>query len=294
MAEWDQILYRKILNESGILYDKDSSNNYMTIKDVTQYLESIAPLRFQEDYDNSGLIVGDPSTQVTGILISLDAIESVIDDAIAQGCNLIVSHHPIVFRGIKKFDPTSYVNRCIIKAIKHDIGLYSIHTNLDNVLSSGVNQRICQQLGLRDVSLLKPQRKHRHEKDYVVGSGCIGELPEGIEELTFLSFVKDKMKTGIIRHTSLSGQKVEKIAVCGGSGSFLLSSAIAAEADVFITADFKYHEFFDADGKIIICDIGHYESEQYTIDLLAELLRKKFPTFALHFTQVNTNPVQYF
>jgi len=199
-----------------------------------------------------------------------------------------------VFRGIKKFDYSTYVNRCIIKAIKHDIALYAIHTNLDNVLHNGVNQRIGEQLGLQAIEPLKPSGKHIGEENYIVGAGCIGTLEQPMEEQAFLQHVKASMKAGIVKHTALLEKPISKVAICGGSGSFLLSAAIAQGADCFITSDFKYHEFFDADGKLVICDIGHYESEQYTIDLLAELLREKFPTFALHFTKVNTNPVRYF
>ncbi len=265
----------------------------MLIRDVTSYLEEIAPLSLQEEYDNAGLIVGDPDKLVTGVMVSLDAIEEVIDDAIDKGCNLVVSHHPIVFRGIKKFNANNYVHRCIIKAIKHDIALYAIHTNLDNVLQNGVNQRICDRIQLSNIRILR-EKSEFHTHNDAVGSGCIGTLPQPMNPTRFLTHLKKSMNIKVIKHTKLLDHNIETVAVCGGSGSFLLPDAKAAKADCFVTSDYKYHEFFDADGQLMICDIGHYESEQYTIDLLAELLSKKFPTFALHFTKVNTNPVQYF
>lgn len=260
----------------------------MKVSDIISRLEQIAPPHLQESYDNAGLITGHPDQEVTGVLFSLDAIETVVDEAIQKGCNLIVSHHPIVFRGLKRFNGANYVERTVIKAIRHEIALYAIHTNLDNVLHRGVNERIAQRLGLQNIQILAPKAGMPD-----IGAGITGSLPQPMNELDFLHQIKTAMHTRCIRHTALTGKMVQKIAVCGGSGSFLLSDAVKAGADVFITADFKYHEFFDADHHIVIADIGHYESEQFTIPLLFEIISEKFPNFALHLTGVNTNPVHY-
>ena len=261
----------------------------MTIKDITLYLESIAPAHLQESYDNAGLIVGHPDTEVTGVLTSLDCTEEIIEEAKARGCNLVVAHHPIVFRGLKRFNGANYVERTVIKAIKEDVAIYAIHTNLDNVRHRGVNERIAQRLGLKDLRLLSPK-----DEEGAVGSGMVGELPEPLAETDFLRHLKARMDVAVVKHTPLLGDPVRTVALCGGSGGFLLGAAKKAGAQVFVTADYKYHEYFDADGEIVICDIGHYESEQFTTQLLAELLMEKFPTFAVLCTERNTNPVRYF
>ncbi len=367
----------------------------MKIKDITRFLETIAPPQYQEGYDNSGLIVGEPMTEVTGVLVSLDCIEMIIDEAIERGCNLVVAHHPIVFQGLKRFTGKNYVERTILKAIKNDIAIYAIHTNLDNMLHSGVNTRICERLGLTNYRILAPKKQtlmklttfvpkpqtqavlnalfaagagqigdykncsfrtegvgtfmpigaakpvigdlgkaetveeHRIEviferflekkimsalrsahpyeevayylhvlenENLTVGSGMIGEIAkdtEGVSELDFLQFLKEKMGVSCIKYTALLNRKIKKVAVCGGAGGFLLNQAIGAGADIFITADYKYHEFFDADGKILIADIGHFESEQFTIDLLQELLQKQFAELIVFSTKNITNPVNY-
>ena len=363
----------------------------MIIEDVTNYLESIAPLDYQESYDNAGLIVGNYKNDVSGVLVCLDSTEKIVDEAIARNCNLIVAHHPIIFSGLKKITGKNYVEKTVIKAIKNDIAIYAIHTNLDNMLN-GVNEIIGRKLGLLNTKVLLPSNNtlrklitfvpvyylekvreslfhsgagkmgnydecsfnslgqgtflagsdtnafvgvkgERHleseEKLEVIysidkqsavlssllsshpyevpaydilqlqndnsdiGAGLIGELKNGIDEVTFLNSLKVTMKTDCIRYTDLLGKKIKKVAVCGGSGSFLLKNAIHQNADVFISGDFKYHEFFDAENRIVIADIGHFESEQYTIELLAEKLKEKFTTFAVCFTEVNTNPVNY-
>ncbi|MFT6000995.1 MAG: dinuclear metal center YbgI/SA1388 family protein [Neolewinella sp.] len=261
----------------------------MTIGDITTHLESIAPAHLQESYDNAGLIVGDPATEVTGVLTSLDCTEEIIAEAKAKGCNLVVAHHPIVFRGLKRFNGSNYVERTVIKAIKEDVAIYAIHTNLDNVRHQGVNERIAQRLGLENLRLLGPK-----DDDGTIGSGMVGELPVALQETAFLRHLKDRMDTPVIKHTQLLEQQVKTVALCGGAGGFLLSQAKKAGAQVFVTSDYKYHEFFDADGDLVICDIGHYESEQYTTQLLAELLSKKFRTFAVLCTGRITNPVRYF
>jgi dinuclear metal center YbgI/SA1388 family protein len=363
----------------------------MKIAEVIAYLESLAHPSLQEHYDNAGLLTGNPAAECTGIICSLDATEEVIKEAMDKKCNLIVAHHPIIFGGLKKITGRNYVERTIISAIKNDIAIYAIHTNLDNVID-GVNGRMAAVLGLQDITILSPkdntlrklftfapvdhaaavrdaifaagaghignysecsfntegtgtfkagqgtdphvgtigERHHENEVkievifpgylehrvvaalmkahpyeevayDVVVltnahpqtGAGLVGQLAQPEEENAFLQRVKKAFGAGIIRHTALRGRPVTRVAVCGGAGSFLVSKALSAGADVFITADMKYHEFFDADGRMIIADIGHYESEQFTISLLAERLEQKFPTFAVLKTAVRTNPVYY-
>lgn len=281
----------------------------MQLKTITSYLESIAPLSLQEEYDNSGLIIGDGETEVLGALICLDCTEAVVDEAIKKNYNLIIAHHPIVFSGLKKITGKNYVQRVVLKAIQNKIAIYAIHTNLDNVFQ-GVNKKICDKLGLEKCKILavkppSPQGEglglpagQAGMRRGEVGAGMIGILSKPMTEIAFLNKVKKVFCTktqnvASLRHTALLGKKVSKIAVCGGSGSFLLNAAIEAKADVFVTADFKYHQFFDADNKVVIADIGHYESEQFTKELIRDLLKQKFPIFATHLTEVNTNPVNY-
>lgn len=261
------------------------------IREVIEFLEEIAPLDLQEDYDNSGLIYGFPDAKITGIVFSLDLTEEVLHEAMNKGCNLVISHHPIIFRGIKKFTG-HYVDRVVALAIKNDISIYAIHTNLDNVLENGVNGKIANILRLEETSVLKP--KPGMELSEEIGSGVIGYLNKPMEEVVFLDYLKEKMDLKVLKHTALLNKKIEKVSICGGSGSFLLSAAKQVNADVFITADFKYHEFFEADGDIMIIDIGHYESERFTINLLYELITKNFSNFAAHCTKVNTNPIKYY
>ena len=347
----------------------------MKLYKIIQYLESIAPSSYQESYDNAGLIVGDPNTSIKGVLVCLDSTEAIVDEAKKKKCNVIIAHHPIVFKGLKKLNGKNYVERTIIKAIKNDICIYAIHTNLDNVYHNGVNTKIAQKLGLKNQEILSPKQNmvkfHFYLKDKqikvlqkaavrnkvhkafnniysllavnknvkqdealikcettvaanevsslvnfiktstksstlkydssptqeanpIVGSGVIGSLANPILPSTFFKRLKSSMELKGFRHTAILDKKIQKIAVCGGSGGFLLPHAIRNGADIFITSDYKYHEFFDADGKIIIADIGHYESEQYTIELLHGLITKKFSNFASHCTKISTNPVFYY
>ncbi|MBK9985045.1 MAG: Nif3-like dinuclear metal center hexameric protein [Saprospiraceae bacterium] len=259
--------------------------------ELIQYLESVAPLHLQEKYDNSGLLVGSSSADVKGVLICLDCTEDVLDEAVQKGCNVVISHHPAIFYGLKQITGTSLTERLVIKAIKEDLILYAIHTNLDNILQNGVNERIAKQLDLNVEGILRPISTGTNE---ICGAGIIGAYSSPKTESEFLGLLKARMKTGVIRHSKLLGRPLQRVAVCGGSGSFLLEDAIREGAQVFVTADYKYHGFFDADDKLIICDIGHYESEQYTINVLHELISSKFATFAAHCTQLNTNPVHYF
>jgi dinuclear metal center YbgI/SA1388 family protein len=364
----------------------------MKIKEIISFLELVAHPSLQEDYDNTGLVTGDSSWECTGIICSLDAIEEVVEEAVQKKCNLIVAHHPIIFSGIKKLNGKNYIEKTIIRAIKNDIAIYAIHTNLDNVLN-GVNGKMASLLGLKNCSILRPKEntlrklftyvpiekadmvrnalfkagggqignysecsfntegigtfkagegtdpyvgekglqhqekemkveiifpgfleqkmvtalKDAHPYEEVayevvsltnrhpsIGSGIVGELPEETDEKAFLAHLKKIFRLSVIRHTELLEKPVKKVALCGGAGSFMIFNALGAGADIYITADMKYHEFFDANDQILIADIGHYESEQFTINLLQELLLQKFPTFAVLKTGVVTNPVKYF
>lgn len=363
----------------------------LTVKEITDHLESLAPPAYQESYDNSGLLTGYPAQPVTGILITLDCTEAVVEEAIDRHCNLIVAHHPIIFKGLKKLTGSNYVERTVIKAIRNNIAIYAIHTNLDNV-RSGVNRKICEKIGLKNMAILLPKsevltklvtfipkahteivmaalhaagagqignyencsfridgtgtfrpnekanpaigerfmqevveetrvevifpgylegkilrelkKAHPYEEvayyltelkntNQEVGSGMVGELDTAQEPYEFLKRLKTSMDLKVIRHTRLLDHPIKKIAVCGGSGSFLLPQARQAGAQMYITADFKYHEFFDAEDALIIADIGHYESEVFTRELLGEVLTKKFPTFAINFSRIVTNPISY-
>ncbi len=363
----------------------------MKLKEITSYIESFAPLAFQEDYDNAGLIVGNPQQDITGVLITVDVIEEVVDEAITKGLNLILAHHPIIFSGLKKITGKNYIERVVIKAIQNDIAIYAAHTNLDSVWG-GVNSRIADKLDLMNQRILSPIsgeliklvyfvpteqadatrdavfsagagvignydqcsynlegkgsfragnntnpfvgnkgeihfenevrvetifpkylknkvvsaliKSHPYEEvaydlyplqnDYDrAGLGIVGELKQEITESQFLQKLKEVFSADCIRHTKLLNKPIKKVAVCGGSGSFLLKNAINANADIFVSGDFKYHQFFDAENKIVIADIGHFESEQVTKELFYELLTKKFPKFAIRLTEINSNPINY-
>ena len=363
----------------------------MKIYQITDYLEKIAPLEYQEAYDNSGLIIGNKNENISRILITLDCTEEVIEEAILNKCELIISHHPIIFSDIKKLNYNHYTERVIVKAIRNNIAIYACHTNLDNVIK-GVNGRIADKLNLTNRVVLShkknilrqlvvycplnkseelkealfhagagklgdydccsfsseglgtfhPKEKSNpyigekgeihyeketrievvyHTKDennilsamrtihpyeeiahqiYIIpntnksiGSGLIGELTESVASIEFLRELKKVMNTKCIKHTAITCDNIKYVAVCGGSGAFLIEEAKKHKADIFITSDIKYHQFFDADKKIIIADIGHYESEQYTKDLIYDFLVKKFTKFAILLSKVNTNPINY-
>ena len=362
------------------------------IKDVIAQLETLAPLGYAEGFDNVGLLVGDKNTLVSGVLITHDTLEEVVDEAILKNCNLIISFHPIIFSGIKKFNGQDYVNRVVIKAIKHDIAIYATHTALDSV-QNGVNSTICNQLNLSNRKTLIPKpdyiyklttyaplkdaeslknslfeagagkignydncsfsvtgegtfkgneasnpvigekgKLHRevemqiqvtfekhlkatilkalfanHPYEEVayeviqlenehqnIGMGMIGELENAMDESEFLSFLKKQMNTECVKHSKLLGKKIKKVAVLGGSGSYAIQNARQQNADAYITADLKYHDYYQAENTLVLCDIGHYESEQYTKTLLYEFFTKKMPNFAIVLSETNTNPVNYF
>lgn len=363
----------------------------MKIADILAPLESWAPECYQESYDNAGLLAGSSNWELKGALLSLDLTEEVLQEAIDAGCNLIISHHPVVFKALKRLTGNHFVERILLRAIKEDIALYASHTNLDNMLL-GVNDAIARRLGLAECRILAP-REHSLQKlqTYVpdrdadrlrealflagagsignysgcsfnsqgvgtylgsqqthpykgtpgvahrepetkievvvpvhaasavvrallethpyeevayeltclenphpgIGSGLIGELPEPMEPLEFLQFVRRQMQTDCVRHTRIPKGRIRKVAVCGGAGSFLLGAAKARKADAFLSADFKYHEFFEADNQILIADVGHYESEQFTVDIFYKILTEKIPNFAPLKSCVRTNPINY-
>ena len=363
----------------------------MKVKDFTNYLEQLAPLTYQEEYDNSGLIIGDFNMEVKGVLITLDCNDKVLDEAINNKCNLLITHHPIIFKGLKKINNDSLTDKLVIKAIKNNVAIYSIHTNLDNIVN-GVNSEIAKRLKLKNCRVLsskneclrqlvfycpkenttdlieklcsagagaignynncsfkssgvgtfkplensnpnkgvkgklysskedrvelvflkdkqnkiiqKLQENHPYEeiayqiyildnKIRSIGSGLVGELDEPVDSILFLKQLKKIMNLELIRHTHVNKDVIKKIALCGGSGSFLIDKAIYSNADIFITSDIKYHQFFDIDNKIILADIGHYESEQFTKNLVYDYLTKKFTKFAILLSKVNTNPINY-
>lgn len=362
----------------------------MQIKKIIEALELWAPPSFQESYDNSRLITGDKDWICSGAIVCLDALESVVEEAIEMKANLVIAHHPILFSGLKSLTGKNYIERCIIKAIKNDIAIYAIHTNLDNI-RTGVNDKICDVLGLINRKILSPKKdilkklytyaplnaaehvrsaifesgaghignydqcsfnitgtgtfraqqgaaphigkvgelkreeevkievifpshlenkilenlrkSHPYEEvayeiisldnSAEIGSGMIGDLESAQEVNDFLENVKKLFNCSLIKHTELVHRSITRVSVCGGSGSFLLNDAKRMKADIFISSDYKYHQFFDADGSIIIADIGHYESEQFTMQLICDFLQEKFTNFAVLLTKKNTNPVKY-
>ena len=363
----------------------------MTVQDVINQLHDLAPLNYAEDFDNVGLLVGDKQQLVTGVIVTLDTLEAVVDEAIANKCNLIVSFHPIIFKGLKKLTGSNYVGRVVIKAIQHNIAIFAIHTALDNALQ-GVNSIICDQLQLQNKKILIPQKgtikklqtyvpndkaealrsalfeagagsignydscsfnaegqgtyrgnddsnpaigekgKLHTEKEVAIsvvfnkhlesqvlkalfnahpyeevafevttldntspyiGMGMIGEFAEAMDEKACLDYVKQQMNAPFVRHSQLRNKSIKKIAVLGGSGSFAIGAAKAAGADLLVTADLKYHDFFSAENQIVLADIGHYESEQFTKSFLVDYLSKKITNFAIILSKTNTNPVKY-
>ncbi|QWX84312.1 Nif3-like dinuclear metal center hexameric protein [Cellulophaga sp. HaHaR_3_176] len=364
----------------------------MIVKQITNILEELAPLAYAEDFDNVGLLVGDYNTEVSGVLVTLDTLENVVDEAIEKKCNLIISFHPIIFGGLKKITGSTYVQRVVIKAIQNNIAIYSMHTALDNAIK-GVNYKMCEVLGLTNTKILIPQKstikklttyvpeknaqelkeklfeigagnignysncsfsingigsfkaeenakptigkigethfenecqinitfekaleekiintlKQNHPYEEVayeiitlennnqnIGIGMIGELDKDLDEEAFLTFLKEKMNVSCIRHSKLLNKRIKKVAVLGGSGAFAINAAKQANADVFISSDLKYHQFYEAEGKMIIADIGHYETEQFTKNLLVDYLTKKIPNFAVRLSESKTNPIKYF
>lgn len=261
------------------------------IHTIAHALEQLAPLPLAEGYDNVGLLVGEPHIPCTGVLLSLDCTEAVVDEAIAMGCNMVVSHHPIWFGPRKRLNGEDYVSRTLLKAIRHHIALYAIHTNLDNV-QQGVNRMLAQRLGLQHLRILQPHDATLLPQ-YQAGAGMLGSLPVPTTTHHFLQQVAQALGCSQLRTAGPEGRPVQQVAVCGGSGSFLIGAAIAAGADVLLTADFTYHKYFDHEDKILLIDAGHWETEQFTPELLYSFLTEKFPSFAAYLSKVNTNPVKY-
>lgn len=259
----------------------------MKIKEIVSALERFAPLPLQDGFDNAGLQIGLTEAEATGALLCLDVTEAVIDEAIVSGCNLVISHHPLLFKGYKSITGKDYVERCILKAIKNDIVIYSAHTNLDNA-PGGVNYKIAEKIGLKNVCILDPKADYPES-----GSGVVGELDEPETELEFLKRIKKTFEVGCLKHNKLTGREIQKVALCGGSGAFLLPQAIQSGADVFITGEIKYHEYFGHEPDLLMAEIGHYESEQYTKEIFYSIIRDLFPNFLLQFSKVNTNPIKY-
>ena len=255
--------------------------------EVINEIEKFAPLNIQEHYDNCGIQVGSSSIEVTGILITLDVTEAVVDEAIRLGCNFILSHHPLIFKGIKKITGDDYIQNCLIKAIKNDLLIYAAHTNFDKV-HNGVSALLANKIGLINGEILKT------EADGSYGLGYIGELPQEENAKDFLLRIKEVVGIATIRHSEFpTSKKVKKIALCGGSGAEFMADAIEKNADVYLTADIKYHQFFEVKNDLILADIGHFESEQFIKDLFFELVSKINPKFAIHFSDYKINPIKY-
>ena len=363
----------------------------MTVKDITNYLEELAPLQYAEDFDNVGLLVGNYNSQVTGVLVALDTLETIVDEAISKKCNLIVSFHPIIFSGLKKLNGNNYVERVLLKAIKNDIAIYAMHTALDNSFM-GVSAKMAEVLGLTNTKVLLPKqglikklttyaptndaekirtalfkagagnignyddcsfntdgigtykgnensnptlgvkgKLHSENETFIsvifekhlqnnilkalfeahpyeevaydivttdnlhqnIGMGMIGELADPLTGQDFLNFVKQQFNLQCIKHSKILDRPIKKVALLGGSGSFAIDSAKHLGADIYISSDFKYHDFFKAENHLILADIGHYESEQFTKNLIVDYLTKKFRNFAIVLSEKNTNPINY-
>jgi dinuclear metal center YbgI/SA1388 family protein len=363
----------------------------MLLHKITNELETIAPLYLQEPYDNSGLLIGKRDADISAALITLDVTEEILSEALAKNCNLIIAHHPVIFKGIKSLTGQNSIERIIEQAIKNDIAIYAIHTNLDNV-DNGVNAILSKKIGLVNTrilsaksdllrklvtfcpvdqadivreSIFKAGAGHigkydkcsfntsgegtfrgsedtnpfvgkkgelHHEKEVRIetiypvyresdiirallkahpyeevaydiyplanrsnhiGAGMIGELPKMMAEVDFLKKIKEITGSGCIRHSAFTGKKIKNVAVCGGSGSFLIPQALNHKADIFITGDIKYHDFFNGEGQMVIADVGHFESEQFAKELIYSILIKKIPTFAVQISETNTNSVNY-
>ena len=263
----------------------------IAVQDVCALLEDFAPLAYQEPYDNAGLIVGKRDMPLKGVLVCLDVSEPVIDEALKLGFNMIVSHHPLIFKGVKSITGNNHVNDCLVKAIKNDLAIYAGHTNVDSVIN-GVNGKMAEKLGLTNVSILAlVNAASKPESQY--GLGVVGELKSPVSEEKFLQLVKKTFCCKVLRHSAFTGQKVQRVGICGGSGSEFLNQAIGAGATVFLTGEAHYHDFFTEGLGIMLIDAGHYETEQYTKEVFFDLISKKMPKFAVRISTVEQNAVQY-
>ena len=260
----------------------------MKIKQVLSALERFAPLPLQESWDNAGLQLGLTEVEVSGALLCLDVNEQIVDEAVAKGCNLIVSHHPLLFRGLKQISGADYVQRSVIKAIKHDIVIVSMHTNMDNALD-GVNWKIAERLGLTDCKFFAQKTVDGIE----AGSGVVGNLPLQMDARAFIELVKKQFGVQCAQCNELLQRPISKVAICGGAGDFLLSDAIGEGADAFITGEMHYHQYFGFEQQIQICVIGHYQSEQYTAEIFRDIIQKDCPGVKTFIAETNTNPIVY-
>ena len=260
----------------------------MKIKQVLSALERFAPLPLQESWDNAGLQLGLTEAEVSGALLCLDVNEAIIDEAMRKGCNLIVSHHPLLFRGLKQISGADYVQRCVIKAIKHDIVIVSMHTNMDNALD-GVNWKIAERLGLKEPRFFAQKNIEGLE----AGSGVIGDLPSAMDANTFIELVKNQFHCKYVQCNALLARSISKVALCGGAGDFLLDDAIALGADAFITGEMHYHQYFGHEQQIQICVIGHYQSEQFTSEIFRDIIQGECPGVRTEIAETITNPILY-
>ena len=258
----------------------------MKVKDIIKVIEEFAPLSIQEGWDNSGLCVGSPEDEVSSVLLALDCTPALVDEAVACGADMIVTHHPLIFSGLKKISSDDMTGAAVIKAIKAGISIYAAHTNADKVLS-GVSGAMAQRLGLENVSILADEGEG-------AGLGVVGDLPQPLSPEQALAMVKDKFSLSVIKSSRPSGSQIKRVALCGGSGGSLIAAARKSGAQLYISGDISYHNFFTPEGFMIM-DIGHYESEIDIVAILFSLIKKNFPTFAVRITQnINSNPIYYF
>ena len=265
---------------------KQEQGKRVRVKDILTALESFAPLSLQDDFDNAGLQIGSVDGEVSGVLLCLDVTPEVIEEAVKEGCSVVVSHHPLLFKSLRRVSDETMVEKCVRLAVKNDVTVYSAHTNLDNA-DGGVNFEIARRLDLQNVSFLSPSHYG------VGGSGVIGELAEKEDSRSFLLRVKQVFGVERLMCNGTLSRPIRRVALCGGAGDFLLEKAISAGADCFLTGEVHYHVYFGHEEQIQIAAIGHYESEQYTVDLLARRLQKLFPELMVKKTKINTNPIQY-
>jgi len=258
------------------------------IKDILKEIEQFAPLSLQDSYDNAGVQAGNINAEATGMLICLDVTEAVVDEAIQLGCNLIVAHHPLIFKPLKSIRESNYIGRTIIKACRYGIVIYAAHTNLDNV-AGGVSCKLASLLNLVNVRVLSPLANTSEQ----AGAGVIGELPQPESDIRFLQHIKNLFNVKCIRHSATTGRQISKVAVCGGSGAFLIPEAIACGADIFITGEAKYNDFIDVEDNMILAVTGHYESEICIKNIIYDVISKKMPTFAVQISNMDSNPIKY-
>lgn len=261
----------------------------MTIEKIIEYLDAEVHPEYQEKYDNAGFLLGDPQIECTGVLVAVDLTDDVISEALERNCNLIVTHHPMIFGGVKRITPKDALGRHIFRLIKCDIAVYAAHTNLDN-MKNGVNGILAYQLGLTNCHILR-QMDGQPSED--VGAGMIGELPYPLPVEAFLEQVKMTLRLPVLRIGDIKNQVVSRVAICGGAGSFLIDDAVRQEADVYLTGDLKYHDFQHAQGRVTLADIGHFESEQFTKELIYSIISKKFSNFACFISTRGRSFVNY-